>query len=624
MTEKRVLPEKPMGKISVKKSGKDYQSIWLYIPSKIANDSSFPFKHNDKVYIEIDDKEGKLIVTKREKIFELLESFGLRNATLPYILEKKAEENRSKIFTIFTTPEYKEISYREINERANRLANGLLEFNIGRKPKVAVMLPNIPEFLDCWFGLAKIAGVIVPINIYLKGPILQYLLEDSEAEHIILDYTYLPVFEDIKTQLPVMKNIVVFNTPSSVELPGNYLRYEQIISKNATNPGIKVRDFHPMEILYTSGTTGRPKGVLYRQYFTLAGLLVGNELKEGGLTSEDILYCPLPFFHAFAQLLAVLPMMFVDGCVVIADRFHASDFWERVTKYKATAFSYVGGILPLLLKQPEREIDTKHTIRVAFGGGCPASIWEQFENRFGVKIYEGWSLSEAVGFTLNKAGTEGGKVGSIGKSIEGFNLKIIDETGTELPPTDDPLHPKRENIGEIAAKSSLPIGLEYYKKKDAVRKKIEPDGYVRTGDMGYKDKEGYVYFAGRVKDMIRRRGENISAKEVERIANAHPAVYESAVFAVPSDEIEGDEEVKIVVVLKEGQDLTEIQLLDFMKDKLPYFALPRYLEFKTEAEFAQFKTATERIMKYKFQQEFDDPAIKAKTWDGKKENYKYK
>jgi len=613
-----------MGKISVKKSGKDYQSIWLYIPSKIANDSSFPFKHNDKVYIEIDDKEGKLIVTKREKIFELLESFGLRNATLPYILEKKAEENRSKIFTIFTTPEYKEISYREINERANRLANGLLEFNIGRKPKVAVMLPNIPEFLDCWFGLAKIAGVIVPINIYLKGPILQYLLEDSEAEHIILDYTYLPVFEDIKTQLPVMKNIVVFNTPSSVELPGNYLRYEQIISKNATNPGIKVRDFHPMEILYTSGTTGRPKGVLYRQYFTLAGLLVGNELKEGGLTSEDILYCPLPFFHAFAQLLAVLPMMFVDGCVVIADRFHASDFWERVTKYKATAFSYVGGILPLLLKQPEREIDTKHTIRVAFGGGCPASIWEQFENRFGVKIYEGWSLSEAVGFTLNKAGTEGGKVGSIGKSIEGFNLKIIDETGTELPPTDDPLHPKRENIGEIAAKSSLPIGLEYYKKKDAVRKKIEPDGYVRTGDMGYKDKEGYVYFAGRVKDMIRRRGENISAKEVERIANAHPAVYESAVFAVPSDEIEGDEEVKIVVVLKEGQDLTEIQLLDFMKDKLPYFALPRYLEFKTEAEFAQFKTATERIMKYKFQQEFDDPAIKAKTWDGKKENYKYK
>ncbi len=622
-----MLPEKPMGKITIKKSGKDYTSTWIYIPSKIVNDSSFPFKNNDKVYVEI--KDGKLIVSQREKIFELLESFGLRNATLSYILEQKAEEYKDKIFLIFHTGE--QISYREVNERANKIAHGLINLNIGKKAKCAVMLPNIPEFLDVFFGLAKIGGVIVPINIYHRGDILQFTLDFSDSEVLILDYAYLENFEEIKDHVPKIKTIIVYNVPQSDKLPNGYLRYETIISNNITNPNMKVRDFHPMEIMFTSGTTGRPKGVMYRQYFTLAGLLVGNELKDGLRSMENFddilenfaLYCPLPFFHAFAQFLAVLPTMFIGGKVVIADRFHATDFWERATKYKATAFTYVGGMIPLLLKQPENPIDKNHSIILAFGGGCPRSIWDQFEKRFGVTIYEGWSLSEGVGFTLNKEGTEGGKAGSIGKSIEGFMLKIVDEEGNELPPVKDPHNPDKDCIGEILAKSSLPLSLEYYKQKDVVKKKTDPAGWVHTGDTGYKDKDGYVYFAGRKKDMIRRRGENISAKEVERVADQHPAVLQSAAFAVPSD-IEGEEEVKLVVVLQPNQSITPIELLDFMKSRTAYFMLPRYIEFKTEEEFADYKTATERIQKYKLKNEFKEESIEKKTWDGIKEGYEYK
>jgi len=610
-----------MGKITVKKAGKkykgkDYESLYAYIPSKIANDPSFPFDHDDKVYIEI--KDGRLILSKREKIFELLETFGLRNATLPRVLEQKAKENQFRTFVIF---EDQKISYREVNERANRIAHGILKLNLGRKPKIAVMLPNIPEFLDCWFGIAKIGGVIIPINIHLKGDMLQFILDDSDSEHIIIDYSYLKAFEAIKERVEKIKTVIVYNAPTTNTF--DYLSYEEIKASNKENPSVKVRDFQPMEIMYTSGTTGRPKGVLYRQYFTLAGLLVGNELRDGGLKEDDILYCPLPFFHSFAQFLAIMPTMFVNGTVVIADQFHATDFWERAAKYNSTAFCYVGGMLPLLLKQPERTTDTTHSIKVAFGGGCPKSIWNEFEKRFNVHIFEGWSLSEGIGFTLNKAGTEGGKEGSIGKSIEGFMLKIVNDDGNELSPAKDHHNPQPENIGEILAKSSLPISLEYYKRKDIIKKKTDPSGWIKTGDLGYKDRDGYVYFAGRKKDMIRRRGENISAKEVERVANQHVAVLQSAAFAVPSD-ITGDEEVKIVVVLKEGEEISALELIDFMKERAAYFMLPRYIEFKTPEEFANFVTATHRIQKHKLKNEFLDQSIKKKTWDGKKEGYKFK
>ncbi|MHA1267605.1 MAG: AMP-binding protein [Candidatus Helarchaeota archaeon] len=621
MAAKRVLPEKPIGKLAIKKSGKGYESVWLYLPREITKDPAFPFKNNDKVYVEI--KDGKLIVSQTEKIFQLLDSFGLRNATIPNVIEQKAKEYQDKIFTIFTTPIYREISYKEMNECTNQLAHGLRQLKLGRKPKVAIMLPNIPEFLWAWFGVNKIGGVIVPINIYLRGEMLQYLLSHSDSEHIIIDYQYFDAFEKIKPNTPNIKTVIILNAPESIEFPEGYYRYKDILSPNTANPGIKVRDFQPMEILYTSGTTGRPKGVVYRNYFVLAGLLVGNELKEGGFTENDILFCPLPFFHAFAQLLAILPGMFLGGKVVIDDRFHATDFWERATKYKATAFTYVGGMLSLLLKQPKKPIDTTHTIRVAYGGGAPKSVWEEFEKRFNVRIFEGWSLSEAVGFTLNKEGSAGGKTGSIGRSIEGFMLKIVGADGKELPPAEDPYHPRPENIGEILAKSSLPLSLEYYKQRAAVKKKIDADGFVHTGDMGYKDKDGFVYFAGRKKDMIRRRGENISAKEVERVVNAHPAVLESAAFAVPAD-IEGDEDLKIVVVLKPSEKLTASELVDFMKERTAYFMLPRYVEFKTEAEFAHYKTATERIKKYQLQKEFSDAHIQSRTWDGVREGYKYK
>jgi len=605
---KRVLPEKPMGKITIKKSGADYASTWIYIPSKIVKDSSFPFKHNDKVYIEI--KDGKLIVSKREKIFELLESFGLRNATLPFVLEKKAEENKDRIFLIFKDLQ---ISYKQVNERANRVANGLLKSEkVGRKPKIAAMLPNIPEFIDCWFGIAKMGGLFTSINIHLKGDILEYILNDCDAEHFIIDYQYLERFEEIKDKLPKIKQVFVLNAPKS--LSKDYLHYNDLLDDNIENPNVKVRDFQPMEIMYTSGTTGRPKGVLYRQYFTLAGLLVGNELKETGFSDKDIIFCPLPLFHSFGQLLAVLPTLFLNAKVVVFDRFHASTFWEDVAKFKATCICYVGGMLPILLKQPEKDIDKKHTARIAFGGGCPKSIWEDFEKRFDITIREGWSLSEAVGITINQEGTKGGKIGSIGKSVEGFMLKIVDEHGNELPPGE---------TGEIIAKSTLPISLEYYKKKEAVKKKTTPDGWVYTGDLGYKDKDGYIYFTGRKKDMIRRRGENISAKEVERVANQHPKVLLTAVFAVPSD-LEGEEEVKMVVVPKKGEKMTPEEILDFMKKKTAYFMLPRYIEFKTEEEFTDYKTATERIKKFKLKNEWNNEEILKKTWDGIKEKYNYK
>ncbi|MGQ4876319.1 MAG: AMP-binding protein, partial [Promethearchaeia archaeon] len=266
---------------------------------------------------------------------------------------------------------------------------------------------------------------------------------------------------------------------------------------------------------------------------------------------------------------------------------------------------YIGGIISMLMNQPPSELDRKHSVKFAVGGEAPREYWEAFEKRFGIPIYEGWSQSEAVGFTINKVGSKGGKIGSIGKSIPGFELKIVDENGNELPPGPD-------NVGEILARTTLPLTLEYYKAKNEVKRKVENGRWTHTGDYGYKDKDGFVYFVGRGKDMIRRRGENISAHEIEKVANKHPSILESAAFAVPNEELQ-DEEVKICAIVKPGAKITHKEFYDYLNQNMAYFMVPRYIEFKDELP----KTATERVKKYLLKEEWVKEKTKRNTWDAK-------
>ena len=491
---------KAISRITVKKSGGNgYLSNWIYIPTKIVKHDLFQYKNNDKVQIEI-TKDGKLLISKVDELVKLINEYGLENATLPSVIEKKALENKSRPFLYYKD---KVFSYKELNEESNRIAHGIINLlediglrnpkkTIKRQIKISLMLPNCPDFIFSWIGIIKSRCIAVPINPALEGNILKEILIESESEVMIIDYQYFETFKKIKDELPRIKKIFILNAPSKFEFNANVLNYNKINTSNIMNPNLKVKDFYQMEILYTSGTTGKPKPLLFRNYYALTGINVGIELNKIGLDENSIIYCPFPLYHALGQLLGVLPALFYNASIFIPESFTPIKFWKDVKKYEITGFFCFKKFLQQLMDQIPSKTDSNHSVKWVFGFGDLDDIWKSFEKRFGIKIYTSWTLTEAVGITINTIGSKGGKVGSVGKPVSGYEVKVIDSNGNILPPGIG-------NIGQIVSRSTIPIPLEYYKSKN--KSKAE-NSWFETGDYGYKDKDGFFYYVGRESDMI--------------------------------------------------------------------------------------------------------------------------
>ncbi len=606
---------KAIGSISTKKSGgSEYLSYWIYIPSKIAKHDIFPFVNNDKVEIEI-TKEGKLLITKVDELRKIIMNYGLENATLPKVLEKKAEDNSRRPFLYFKEKVY---SYNEINAFSNRIANGIVDLleNSGlrkkgkalkREVKISLLLTNSPELIFCCFGIVKARGIAVPINTELKGAPLAELLNDSKTEVLIIDYQFLNNYEEISDSLAKLKVLIILNAPTGLKLKPNYYLYEIVNSSNDKNPNLNVSNSKPMEIFYTSGTTGAPKGLVFKNFYILTGLNFGKELEKIGLTQGSVIYCPLPLFHALGHLLGIFPALFYDASIVITEKFDPKTFWSDIKKYKATGFLYVGNNLKELVNQPPNKSDREHNVKWAFGFGTSKDAWEAFENRFGISISEGWTLTEAVGITINKKGSRGGKLGSIGTPLSGYELKIVDKNGESLAPGVN-------NVGQIVTRSTIPIPLEYSKKSRKTTTVENP--WVDTKDYGYKDNDGYYYYVGRESDLIQTQDKDYFATEIENIVNSHPYVLESAALGI-SRENELDKDVKLCVVLKKPNSILHVDLYDYISQHLENFKVPRFIEFKTELP----KTTTGFVQKFKLKKEWEENLSQKNTWDVKIKNY---
>jgi crotonobetaine/carnitine-CoA ligase len=333
-------------------------------------------------------------------------------------------------------------------------------------------------------------------------------------------------------------------------------------------------------------------------YYYHAARTIGSGMS---VSEDDTLYTCLPLFHVNAQVCTMLAALLFDAHVAMYEHFSASTFWNEIRTSGATVFLALGAMGNILYKAPPRPDDQNNKVRLAMVVPPPEDL-EGFESRFNLQVvYETFGLTE--GIVTPPAIAEPRRPGCCGRPTESTEVRILDE--------DDQMLDAHE-IGEIVIRPSEPYTMMsgYYKMPEETLQAFR-NLWFHTGDLGYLDKNGYLYFVGRKKEAIRRRGENISAFEVEKIVNQHPSVLESAAIAVPSELSE--DEVKVVVVLKEGEQLSPEELVEFCQKRMAYFMVPRFIEFRT----ALPKTPTQRVEKYKLQSEGNKP----ETWDREKSGY---
>jgi crotonobetaine/carnitine-CoA ligase len=515
------------------------------------------------------------------------------------IFEDKAKMNAGKMALL---TEHEQITYEQLDERVNRVGNALEGLGVRKDDKVCVMLPNIPEFLYVWWGNAKLGGVTVPLNTALKGEGLAYILNHSDAATIVIDHRYLPALEEVRGALQHLKQVIVLG-PSGKQaskLPAGGLDFGELLTAPATSPMKEVWADDIDSIMYTSGTTGLPKGVIHRHSRCYGGFVLPIMT---GYTNQDVVYNTLPLFHIGGQNMVWMALV-ADTTVAMAERFSASRFWEDVRKYGATYTLFLGAMIPILHKQPPQPDDATNPLRVALSAAAPKTIWDEFERRFNVKIVELYSQTEG-GFMINTEAKTEGKVGSMGKPGATYEMKVVDGNDNELPPGE---------VGELIYKPTSGGNLtEYYKNPEATAEKTR-GGWIRSGDLAYQDEDGYFFFVDRKSDFMRRRGENISSFEVEKIINSHPKVLESAAYAIPSEL--GEDDVMVAVVLQPGATLDPRELLQHCEAQMAYFMIPRYVRIVDSFP----KTGTERTMKYQLKA----AGVTADTWDREAMGYEIK
>lgn len=502
-------------------------------------------------------------------------------SSVEQLIRQRFARDPNEVWLLFKDETY---TWRDVIRLSQTAANGLLRVGIRPGEHVAIMAGNKPAFLWLYFGMLMIGARVVPLNRWQRGPALRHMLNDSGATAIVFDDELREVILEVRAECPGLRRLVVLGPMAA----GVDATYDELMAAPDMEPDVEVLvPSSPVGILYTSGTTGPPKGIVPERFVNALGPLY----ESTGVRPGETMYTCLPLIHGNALFISTLGSIRLNARLALAERFSASQFWNDCRRYNAVHISTLGGMLPLLMKQPPRLDDRENPVRVALSVGCPASMWREFEERFGVKIVEFYGMSDAPGQLLN---TEG-KVGSVGKPAGGAEFRIVDEN-------DDPLPPGK--LGQIVFRDPVGQATRYNNLPEATAEAYQ-GGWFHSGDLGEMDAEGFFYFRGRMKEAIRRRGENVSAWEIESVINEHPAVVESAAFGIPSEL--GDEDVAIAVVLQPGHSVKPEDLVSYCQGRLAYYAVPRYIEFVE----ALPKTGTQKIQKGVLKQRGKTPA----TWD---------
>ena len=465
----------------------------------------------------------------------------------------------------------------ELDTAVDRLASGLAAHGVRAGERVPLMLDNHPQHVIAFFALLRLGAVQVPVNTRLRGESLGYLLSHCDPAHVIADAGHA---EALLPALPVNLHgrVIWRGDAGSVRDAGDVDLADCLAEVPGARPAppATVPD-DVIAILYTSGTTGPPKGVQVTDHMLRTAAEACARVSAAA--DGEVYYMWEPLYHVGGSQVLVMALVHAVR-LWMSERFSASRFWDEVRDCGATRIHYLGGILQLLLRQPSSPLDRRHRAVIAYGGGAPAGPWREFEDRFGVQIRESYGMTECSSFT--SINTEG-RFASTGKPAPWFEVRVVDAKGAPLPVGQS---------GEILVRALEPgvVTPGYFRNQEATTNTIR-DGWLHSGDLGRFDADGFLYYSGRAKDCIRRRGENISAWEIERVAEQMEAVAESAAVGVP-DEL-GDETVKLYVRAADGRVAEPAAVYRWCAERLAAFQMPEYIEVVDAFD----KTGTERIRK---------------------------
>lgn len=472
---------------------------------------------------------------------------------------KRAQLSHNKVAVVFKN---RRLTYSQLNKRVNRLANGLTRIGIRKGMRVAVFLKNGNEILEVMFACAKIGAIFVPLNFRLSVEEVDYILNDSGATVLIYQSEYIRLAGEVCKRVPVPYRIHV----GGRAMEGDF-QYEAFLAENPdTDPDFEIDWEEAHMIMYTSGTTGYPKGAMLTHaniFWNIVQILIAHPIGE-----NDITFTVAPMFHSGAMTILTLPLLYKGGTVIIENKFDPVRTLETIEQLKITCLFMVPSMWLALTQAPDFNKCRLSSLRfgISAGSPCPVPVIKLLQDK-GVPLIEQFGLTEVAPVSILSIQDAAGKSGSVGKPSFYADVRIVNENRRDVAV---------EEVGELVVRAPTTM-IGYWNKRQATQEALR-NGWLFTGDCARCDEEGYIYIVGRKKDMIISGGENVYPVEVEQVLYRHPNIKDATVIGVPDEK--WGEVVKAVVVLKDSnQQLTIHDIKTFCEDKLARYKMPKVLEF---------------------------------------------
>jgi crotonobetaine/carnitine-CoA ligase len=516
--------------------------------------------------------------------------------TVPAVLRRAAAQQGERPYLDCAGRVY---SYAQTWQAAKRLANGLRALGVQPGDTVVTLLDNSAQAVFTWLAINLAGAISVPLNTAYKGEFLRHQAGDAAAALLIAESDYAERVLAVASGLPTLRRLV-YRGPAPAGDAGDIdlLPWQVLESEDESDPAIEVQPRDLALLIYTGGTTGLSKGCMISHNYACNQARQMLRITERG--PHTVTWTPLPVFHSNAVLTSLLCNLMVGAQVALYGRFSVSNFWPEIERSRATDCALLGTMFTLLAHADDNAtmLRCKGQLHAAFGAPFPPEIQAIWQQRFGVAhtVMGGYGLSECAIVTTLPFGRRG-PPGSAGQCDESFDVRIVDNDDRERPPG---------TPGEIIVRPrQAHVMFEGYWKRPEDTLKVMRNQWFHTGDIGKFDENGYFYFLDRKKDYLRRKGENISSMEVENAFHRHPEVEEVAAHAVLSELSE--DELKVTVVRKAGSTLSAAALFYWSAEQLPYFAVPRYIEFRCSLP----RNPVGRLLKYQLR----DEGVTPSTWD---------